>query len=115
MEKLPIIDMSPLLGGTRQASAHVARAIDEACRDSGFFYVTGHGVDPQILSRLEAASWRFFSLPENVKLEIAMASGRDDGAARWDKADVHAFQGAYGAYLMGKVSRVFPDPGRDIL
>src|SRR3546814_9067226 len=33
MEKLPVIDMSPLLGGTRQASAHVAREIDDACRD----------------------------------------------------------------------------------
>lgn len=75
MEKLPVINMSPLLGGTPQASARVANEIDEACRDSGFFYVTGHGVDPQILSRLEAASWRFFSLPEKVKLEIAMEKG----------------------------------------
>jgi len=75
VEKLPVIDMSPLLRGTPQASARVAREIDDACRDSGFFYVTGHGVDPQILSRLEAASWRFFSLPENVKLEIAMEKG----------------------------------------
>ncbi|MGB6113968.1 MAG: 2-oxoglutarate and iron-dependent oxygenase domain-containing protein, partial [Comamonas sp.] len=75
MEKLPVIDMSPLLGGTPEASTRVAREIDAACRDSGFFYVTGHGVDPQILSRLEAASWRFFSLPESIKLKIAMEKG----------------------------------------
>ncbi|HEY4344260.1 MAG TPA: 2-oxoglutarate and iron-dependent oxygenase domain-containing protein [Parvibaculum sp.] len=75
MEKLPVIDMSPLFDGTSEASARVARQIDAACRDNGFFYVAGHGVDPHILSRLEAASWHFFSLPENVKLEIAMEKG----------------------------------------
>src|SRR5262249_36140788 len=32
----------------------------------------------------------------------------DDRAERWDGANVHAFQGTYGEYLLGKVSRVFP-------
>ena len=29
--------------------------------------------------------------------------------ARWDGADVHAWDGAYGGYLTAKVSRVFPE------
>jgi isopenicillin N synthase-like dioxygenase len=33
---------------------------------------------------------------------------RDDGDERWDKANVHSFEGTYGDYLMQKVGRVFP-------
>jgi isopenicillin N synthase-like dioxygenase len=32
----------------------------------------------------------------------------DDRDERWDKASVHAFQGTYGDYLLGKVGKVFP-------
>lgn len=33
----------------------------------------------------------------------------DDSGERWDKANVHALSGTYGDYLLGKVSKVFPD------
>lgn len=33
----------------------------------------------------------------------------DDSDQRWDKARLHAFSGTYGDYLLGKVSKVFPD------
>ena len=32
----------------------------------------------------------------------------DDRDERWDKASVHAFEGTYGDYLLGKVGKVFP-------
>ena len=32
----------------------------------------------------------------------------DDRAERWDGASVHAFEGTYGDYLLGKVGKVFP-------
>jgi len=35
----------------------------------------------------------------------------DDSVSRWDKASVHAFDGTYGDYLLGKVSKVFPELG----
>jgi isopenicillin N synthase-like dioxygenase len=31
-----------------------------------------------------------------------------DRTERWDRASVHAFEGTYGEYLLGKVARVFP-------
>lgn len=31
-----------------------------------------------------------------------------DQAERWDGASVHAFEGTYGDYLLGKVAKVFP-------
>jgi isopenicillin N synthase-like dioxygenase len=37
------------------------------------------------------------------------ATAVDDSGARWDRANVHAFSGAYGDYLLGKVAKVFPE------
>lgn len=72
---LPVLDMSPLRGPDRPGRAAVVRSLAAACRDSGFFYVVGHGVAPELLARLTAASTRFFGLPEASKGEIAMARG----------------------------------------
>ena len=73
---LPIVDMSPLLRPGPAAELDVpARAIAAACRAHGFFYVVGHGVDPRLLARLDAAARRFFALPLALKQEIAMARG----------------------------------------
>lgn len=73
---LPVIDIAPLFAGNDPpACIRVARDIESACRDSGFFYVAGHGIAPGVLARLEAESRRFFALPEAVKLDIAMAKG----------------------------------------
>jgi len=70
----PLIDVSPLLaaGGDRSA---VAGAIGAACRAHGFFYVTGHGVDPAMIARLEDLSHRFFELDEAAKMQWRMALG----------------------------------------
>jgi len=39
----------------------------------------------------------------------------DDWRSRWDKGSVHAFAGTYGDYLLGKVSKVFPELGRAVI
>jgi polar amino acid transport system ATP-binding protein len=41
----------------------------------------------------------------------ATATGRE----RWDHDDPHAFEGTYGEYLLGKVSKVFPQLRDDVL
>ena len=74
MPGLPEIDVGPLLGGLGDVGT-VATAIDRACRDVGFFYVVGHGVDPALLRRLDTAARAFLSLPEPEKAGIAMARG----------------------------------------
>jgi isopenicillin N synthase-like dioxygenase len=80
VRELPVIDISPLLTGTTGPGKHaVAAAIGAACRDSGFFYVSGHGVPPGLVERLDLASRRFFELPEEVKSEISM----DKGGRAW--------------------------------
>ena len=72
---LPVIDMAPLFAPRDGGRARVAQAIQDACRDSGFFYVTGHGISPELFARLDAASRKFFALPEEQKLEITMTRG----------------------------------------
>lgn len=40
---------------------------------------------------------------------------QDDSSQRWDQANVHAFSGTYGEYLLAKVSKVFPELGGQVL
>jgi isopenicillin N synthase-like dioxygenase len=73
---LPVIDVRPLAGvGSAADRGAVAEEIQAACRERGFFYVTGHGVPPDLLDRLADASAEFFALPLADKLEIAMERG----------------------------------------
>lgn len=75
MERLPLVDVEPLRdpSATTTAVAEVARAIDAACRRTGFFLVRGHGVDPALLARLDRGARAFFALPAAEKAAIAMA------------------------------------------
>lgn len=41
--------------------------------------------------------------------------GPAEARARWDGEDVLAFDGTYGEYLLGKVGKVFPDLGAEVL
>jgi isopenicillin N synthase-like dioxygenase len=71
---LPIIDVGPLVQGSADLGKLPAQ-LDTACRESGFFYVRNHGVGEQLQARLEALSRRFFALPLERKLAIAMSRG----------------------------------------
>jgi isopenicillin N synthase-like dioxygenase len=71
---IPVIDVRELGAGAGDPG-DVAGRLGQACRDWGFFYVTGHGVDPELVRRLEEASRRFFAQDVDSKLEIAMSRG----------------------------------------
>jgi isopenicillin N synthase-like dioxygenase len=73
MEELPVIDVAPLVRG--EDDLEVGRAIDDACRRLGFFYIVGHGVDDDLQRRLEAAAHELFALAPEAKERIAMARG----------------------------------------
>ena len=70
---VPIVDISALRDGSDATG--VAAAIDSACRDTGFFCITGHGIDPELIARLDAAARRFFALPDADKATMAMVHG----------------------------------------
>lgn len=72
--QIPIIDINSLMRGAEQ-SRDVADQIGRACRDCGFFYVVGHGVNEELQTRLEHLSRQFFAQDAATKLEISMARG----------------------------------------
>src|SRR5580658_8212373 len=73
---LPVIDVGPLVSAAPSAAIEaVAAQIQAACRERGFFYVTGHGMPGELLDQLADASAAFFALPLGQKLEIDMEHG----------------------------------------
>jgi isopenicillin N synthase-like dioxygenase len=64
---LPVIDLSTMAAG-RSAREVVARQLDDACANAGFFYVLGHGIEPVLLDRLFTVTRQFFDLPIDIKL-----------------------------------------------
>ena len=72
-DAVPIVDVSALVGDGDPRPA--ATAIDRACRDVGFFYVVGHGVDAGLRAELDRLARAFFALPDEEKAAISMARG----------------------------------------
>jgi isopenicillin N synthase-like dioxygenase len=72
--QVPVIDVSGLISRSPGRQA-VADALGRACREVGFFYVVGHGVDPALQRRLEEESRRFFAQDLDSKMAIRMALG----------------------------------------
>ena len=71
---LPIIDVGPLVAGSAEKQV-VAGQIDAACRQCGFFYVIGHGVDAGLQHDLQSLAREFFARPTAEKMQIAMIRG----------------------------------------
>src|SRR4051812_39760273 len=71
---VPILDVSELVGGTHGRWAGAA-ALGQACRESGFFYIVGHGVEEDLQARLRELSREFFAQDLEIKLRIRMALG----------------------------------------
>lgn len=84
MDRLPLIDVSclwsddPSVGTADQVRA-IAVEIDRACREVGFFTITGHRVRDGLLAELDAASREFFAQPDDIKAAVAM----EHGGAAW--------------------------------
>lgn len=71
---IPIIDISELVANSSR-KFDVAKEINSACREYGFFYVIGHGVNKNLEDKLENLSRQFFSQSVEVKKEIRMDLG----------------------------------------
>src|SRR5262245_28421038 len=72
--RLPVVNIRTLLSATEDHTA-VAAQLGAACREYGFFYITGHGIDAQVQERLEKVSRDFFASDLQTKLTISMSHG----------------------------------------
>jgi isopenicillin N synthase-like dioxygenase len=69
MQQIPVIDLTAARTGGLDARRAAARAMDEACREIGFFTITGHGVPRAVMDTLRAKAHEFFALPLDKKRE----------------------------------------------
>jgi isopenicillin N synthase-like dioxygenase len=67
---IPIIDLEPLTHGVAGGLETVAAEIGKAARETGFFYVTNHGVDPALIEQVFAAAHQLFALPTDAKMAL---------------------------------------------
>lgn len=70
MSVIPVIDIGGWFAGHQAARDEVAAALDDACRNTGFMQVVGHGLPSELLSRARAAMDEFFALPDADKLAL---------------------------------------------
>lgn len=68
---LPILDLS-LLDGTAIQRQGFLDDLRHAARDVGFFYLTGHGIDSELLQQVQAGARQFFALPDSEKTAVGM-------------------------------------------
>ena len=74
MATIAVIDIAPLRHHDPAGQRRVAAELREACSRIGFFYVSRHGVDQDLMDRTFAEVRRFFHQPLERKTAIAMAN-----------------------------------------
>jgi isopenicillin N synthase-like dioxygenase len=80
---IPIIDIAGLIAGHPQGEREVARLVGRACRDIGFFYITGHGVTQGALKQVfDTAAAFFSSSPATKQLAGFTGPGSNRGYIR---------------------------------
>ncbi|CAI6316112.1 unnamed protein product [Periconia digitata] len=69
---LPTIDISPFLNPSSTAASRkqTAQAINTACTQYGFFYLTNHGIPTATQDHIISLARSFFALPLSQKLQI---------------------------------------------
>jgi isopenicillin N synthase-like dioxygenase len=79
MTAIPLIDVSGLLGPSTQQAGQAAAEIGAACRDVGFFYLTGHSLPPTLSKAVFDEAARFFAQPEAQKRAVLYAVSSNRG------------------------------------
>lgn len=67
-KSLPVIDVSQLYSESQSDRQAVADEIGKAARDSGFFYISGHPIGPELRAPLIEAAKTFFARSAETKM-----------------------------------------------
>ena len=82
---------------------------------AGLYRSTPHRVRLNTSGRDRLSFPLFFDPDVDARIAPIRRAATDDPTTRWDGASVHAFEGTYGDYLLGKIGKVFPDLKRTVL
>lgn len=75
---IPVIDLGSSLAGRAAA----AEEVHKAARETGFFYVTNHGIEQRLIDGAFAQARQFFALPVEEKLALSQIPGTARGYER---------------------------------
>lgn len=64
---IPTVELSAFTSGTEETRLEISSAVDAACRTTGFFLITGHGVQGDMMKEVYRRSREFFDMPAEVK------------------------------------------------
>ena len=70
VDTIPVIDIAPVRAGDAVGTRHVAAQMQQAAGDIGFFYITNHGVDDNLIQETLHVAREFFELPEIDKRSV---------------------------------------------
>jgi isopenicillin N synthase-like dioxygenase len=68
--QLPLVDLSRFIQGTFDERRAIAAEAVHACETSGFFYISGHGIDESVFTRARDVALEFFRGPQEIKSEV---------------------------------------------
>lgn len=71
MQPTPI-DLRPFREGDDADRRRIATLFDEAGRNSGFFTITGHGIDRGLIDEMRRVTTAFFDLPVEEKMAVRL-------------------------------------------
>lgn len=80
---IPTIDVSALRSGGDAERRQVARQIDAACTEIGFFLVTGHGVPQQLIETTRQRAIDFFALAVDEKMQVQRPPAKISRGYNW--------------------------------
>ena len=86
--QIPVIDISRALDGSD--IENVASQIYTAATEIGFFYISGHGIDQDLIDQAFAVTKDFFELPTDTKKTIAVTTSQRG----WMAAGMSRLQGS---------------------
>ncbi|NHN84803.1 isopenicillin N synthase family oxygenase [Acetobacter musti] len=67
---IPELDLSVFEAATDAGRARLAAGVDDACRQCGFLFISGHGVPAALSDAMWEVTKQFFALPEARKLDV---------------------------------------------
>jgi isopenicillin N synthase-like dioxygenase len=85
--RVPVIDIGPLRDGS--GTLRVAQALHQASRDSGFIYISNHGIDLAMLESTYRQALTFFQQSDEVKRALGI-SDKHRGFLQMGKARMEA-------------------------